>query len=301
MSALAHALRTWDDVVDGFVGHLKSALAAEAPHTLAVRLTLLLVVLHGTTSPFAAVVARSLGLVMLVLPPLAMRSSLWWLLALTLVASNIDQWELVDNHQYLMTYWVLGCAITRGRPAEVSATARILVGIAFVFAAAWKVVAGQYWDGSFFYWTFLTDGRLQNVAAFIEGSNAAAVRDTIDAIGQFTSRGMVGAQLIVENHGRIFLTALAMSWLGLVLEALIGILHFLPGQRWYLARHVALMTFVAVTYFLLPVTGFGFLLAVMGFAQLRAHDDRLKGWYFVLLCFLQLTLVPWRNLLSVSS
>ena len=95
--------------------------------------------------------------------------------------------------------------------------------------------------------------------------------------------------------------ARGMSWAGLAVETSVAIVHLLPGRRWYALRHLTLMAFVAFTYVLLPVVGFGFLLGVMGFAQVADDDQRLKRFYIALLCFLQVSLVPWRNLLAVPA
>jgi hypothetical protein len=277
---------------------LATALASESHHSLTLRLTLLVVILHGTTSPFAAVVVRVLGVVMLLLPSLVTQArGFWWVLALSLVVSNADQWELVDNHQYLMTYWVLACTLTLTNTLALRQNARMLVAVAFGLAVIWKLLRGEYIDGSFFYLTLMTDGRIRDVAAVV-ASGGTEITAAGRAIGQLELFGSDGSTLAVPDDSRLWFLALGLCWMGLLVEAAVATLHMLPSHRLYLWRHASLMGFVAFTYFLLPVVGFGFLLGVMGFSQVGENDERLKRVYVVLLCFLQLSLVPWRNLLS---
>lgn len=300
-AVVGRALRSIDDHVEAVVRQLGSALAAESHHTLALRLTLLLVVLHGATSPFASVVVRVVALMMLVLPSLTHRAALWWLTLVALAASNADQWEIIDNHQYLITYWVLACTLTVQKPEYLAINARLLVGIAFGFAVLWKLAAGQYLDGSFFYVSFFTDGRLQNFAGLFADGGPGFVKQTSQAIGQVMAFGFDNSTLALANDRGLMTLARGMSWSGLVVETAVAIVHLLPERQSYALRHFTLMVFVAFTYVLLPVVGFGFLLGVMGFAQVADDDQRLKRLYIALLCFLQLSLVPWRNLLAVPA
>ena len=62
-----------------------------------------------------------------------------------------------------------------------------------------------------------------------------------------------------------------------------GTVHLLGRPRWYPLRHFALMMFVALTYFLLPVTGFASILLLMDLAQCRADDTRMRFRYLLML------------------
>ena len=298
MNVVARLIRPAEAGIAAGLNQFAAALATEPHYSLTLRLTLLLVVLHGTTAPFAAVTVRILALLMLVLPALPTRVAAgWWLIVAALAASNGDQWEMIDNHQYLITFWVLACAVTLGRPLDLAANARWLIGIAFTFAVGWKLAAGQYLDGSFFYVTFLTDGRLRNFAGLFATGGVDSVKQGGDAIQQLSRTGLDGASLDLVADPQLVLLAHAMSWSGLAIESVVAVLHLLGRRRWYWWRHASLMTFVGFTYLLLPVVGFGVLLGTLGFSQVDADDLRLKRYYLFLLCFLQITLVPWRNLL----
>ena len=82
------------------------------------------------------------------------------------------------------------------------------------------------------------------------------------------------------------------------LEALIG-LGFLVRRPARLAgiRDYLLLLFIASTYALAPVVGFGWLLVVMGFAQAEGPIRYLHLLYVAALLVLQLDRLPWQSLL----
>ena len=79
----------------------------------------------------------------------------------------------------------------------------------------------------------------------------------------------------------------------LLVEGAVGGLHAIRAPRLYMARHLALMTFILGTYLLLPVIGFAFVLTVLGLAQCHERDTAMRLRYLALLCLVQFTIVPW--------
>jgi len=57
------------------------------------------------------------------------------------------------------------------------------------------------------------------------------------------------------------------------------------------------MTFVATTYFLLPVTGVAFALIVLAPSCCCVEDRRIRIAYLSMLVAIQLTRIPWQGLL----
>ena len=81
----------------------------------------------------------------------------------------------------------------------------------------------------------------------------------------------------------------------LAFEGAVGVIHAVGGTHIYPLRHFSLMMCVVLTYFLLPVTGFAFILLLMGLAQCRADDTRMRFRYLLMLAVMQLTLIPWQT------
>jgi hypothetical protein len=94
----------------------------------------------------------------------------------------------------------------------------------------------------------------------------------------------------------------AFAWAGtwgiVLLETAVALFMLLPtGPQIEAARHTALLTFCVTTYAVAPVAGFGWLLLVMGAAQVGASQRWLRNTYvgaFVLVLFY--SEVPWTGI-----
>jgi hypothetical protein len=100
------------------------------------------------------------------------------------LAYQVD-WPLPDNHIYLLAYWCLasrpgvacrGCASAAGTRA-----ARLLVGLAFLFAVLWKVVLSpDYLDGRFFRVTLMMDDRFAGAVMLMTGLSVEQLKQNRD-------------------------------------------------------------------------------------------------------------------------
>lgn len=280
-------------------GQLVESIGSESHYTLTLRLTLLLLLLHGGSSASMEVPIRVLSGAMLLLPRVLLCATGWWLLAAATVAGNAWQWSIIDNHQFLITYWVLAVALSlhTSEPHEaLRRTARALTVLVFAFAVAWKLIAGEYVDGSFLYFSFLTDTRLQRLGAALSGWSLSQTTAIREAIGFMGSRGLTGVELHVAGAAGLKTLTFWLSWMGLLLEGAVAAVYLFDSPRCYLARQYALLAFVLLTYFLVPVIGFAFVLTLIGFAQCADGDTAMKTRYLALLAGIQLTLVPWQSL-----
>ncbi len=280
--------------------HIVSAVGDEPAHALTLKLALILALLYGASSSAVEVPVRILATVMLVFPTFLTQPALWWLLTVALVAGNARDWYTIDNHKYLITYWVLACTISlhvRERHQWLGGVARTLTVLVFGFAVLWKLVGGEYLNGSFLYYTFLTDSRLTRLSAAVTGTPFGELSLLPRAVEFLGDQGTVGTTLMLPTVPSLLTVALTLSWLTLAIEGAIGAVHVSGQTRFYPVRHFSLMTFVALTYFLLPVTGFASILLLMGLAQCRADDTRMRFRYLLMLGVMQLTLIPWKNLL----
>ena len=105
--------------------------------------------------------------------------------------------------------------------------------------------------------------------------------------------GSAGEALALPWDTTLRQITLAASWMTLLVEGAVGGLHAIRAPRLYMARHLALMTFILGTYLLLPVIGFAFVLTVLGLAQCHERDTAMRLRYLALLCLVQFTIVPW--------
>lgn len=275
---------------------LRTAIATSGAHQLVLRCTLLLLLFHGASLPGLQVSVVVLAGMILLLPQILELKPLWWALTFSVALDTWREWAIADNHKYLIAYWTVACTLSLYRPdpsAYLAASARLMVGLVFCFATTWKILAGQYANGEFLYFTFLTDGRVQGLGAAVSGwslSDLVQFRQAIAFIGEY---GASTASLPIPQSPALHAVAMLMSWTTILGEGVIAVVYLLPAHKFYTARHVSLMLFLVATYFLLPVLGFAFVLAVLGLTQCHAEDDDTRLRYLILIGIIQLVIVPW--------
>lgn len=228
----------------------------------------------------------------------------WILLAILIAIRVIAVWPLSDNHIYLLSYWCLAIGLAMLSPhsaATLSSSSRWLLAAAFALAVLWKaVLSPDFVDGRFFRVTLMTDERFADASLVFGGLS----REQMAANREFLQPLPEGAELLdpppFVEPPRLRAFAAAATWGGLSLEALIAVLCLLPMEgRIRMARHAALLLFCVTTYALAPVAGFGWLLAVMGLAQVRSDQRVLYYCYLaVFVLVLLYSEIPWAGVLA---
>jgi hypothetical protein len=258
--------------------------------TLALRLTLLLLLLRPVGSGWLRPSILALAAAGLMLPGALRHPALWLALALLGGWRVIAGWPLADNHAYLLVYWCLAIALARLAPdpeRTVAWNGRALVGLAFAFAVVWKLLSPDYLDGRFFRVALVEDRRLEPFAIALGGLD----REQLLARRAFVAQHVDGPALQGKaplEPARLRALAFAATWLTLALEAALALAFLAPlGRRDWL-RHTLLLFFCATTYAIAPVASFGWLLLAMGVSQCEADARRTRLAYlgvFALLIF----------------
>ena len=266
---------------------------------LVLRLTVILLLLHGSHSWTLDVPLRIICGIMLLSQTLIKNSTMWLILCSFLIIGNGLDWNWIDNHKYLITYWCMACTISvisKDIMKVLSWNARHLLGLVFFFAFIWKLIAGQYINGSFLHFVFMTDSRVEVAASFfgnLESSILPINRLLISALKDIPNSGI---HITLETSTSLKSISLIASYWTLFIEGVLVLMFMLPSRfRLTKARDLFLILFIGTTYILLPVTGFAFILGVMGFAQCtRSHRATQIG-YLSILVVIQLTRIPWQK------
>ena len=235
---------------------------------LAAAMTLLMTLLR--TPPSSSVFLTVLVIAGL-LAPRYLRGSPWFwalLFVMFLISPILRPWLALDNHHFLHVYWLAAIALTRfaSRPDEALQTvARLLIGLAFAFAVAWKLLVPEFVDGSFFEYTFGTDSRLAEVAVAVgihQDGFHQANRDVVSSWQEPDTEPAAGEMAISSSIASL---SILLAWLTIVIEGAVAVTFLAPLRgRWRWLRDAALLVFVASTYPLAPVLGFAWLLICMG-------------------------------------
>lgn len=257
------------------------ALLAMDPLLLLLRVSLVAVLVNANDDIPRLMVTAAVCLVALPRPAVLRSPWLWAaLFALAAIRQLLD-WHQVDDHIIVTTYWsgavALGLTATDPR-RTLAASARLLVGVLFLFAAGWKLGSGEFADGTFFRYSLLFDSRFETVAREVGGTSSHLFDEGAASLQRLATTPAVGGTALIEEGPRNRGLAQVFTGWGILIESLVAVAFLLPlRRRWEWARHSALLAFAVTTYLVVPVGGFGTLLLVLGSAQ--ATSDRLRVGY----------------------
>jgi len=220
--------------------------------------------------------------------------ALWFLIFLYVMALNFVYFELSANHFYLIAYWSLACALALGTQNQdidtvLRQNARMLLGLGFCFAALWKIMAGEYINGSFFHYSFLT--------RFIDSDSVPLITwilSPVELAENIRLKQML--QHLPVNNGSIALTTsnsiryfshLLSLWT-LLIEAVIGVAFLFNRPKFIVRkRDYLLMLFILTTFIIIPIDRFALILMLLGLAQCPQERRRLKFAYLTIFIVMQ--------------
>lgn len=268
---------------------MKPLLEQSYTSELILRLTALALILHGwSTEWLEAILVITCG-VALISPSQWLRHPLLWMLIMIEVWwMNAPDWQWIDNHQYLISYWVLVCVIATRRDDPMPVfrwNGRILIGLAFALAFVWKVSLGEYWDGDFIRYEMLMDSRFERLAHFIGGVPLETLLEAKLIENEAILSPGTSFELPPVTE-RLDLFAKALSWWTLAIEAIIAAAYLL-GRRWQVIGSWGLMLFIVSTYICVPVLGFGAILGILGLAATPVDSTKTRAAWLVVLAIVQ--------------
>ncbi|PKH44114.1 hypothetical protein SAMN05192575_102129 [Nocardioides alpinus] len=198
-------------------------------------------------------------------PNVAAHPAVWWIMAVAWFAAQVVVPERMEDHVPLFAIWLVAVALCLHRPAEeflaaAAFQARMLVGVTFGAAVAWKVYFGTYLDGVTLWTYMIADERFRPLSTVLGLSDDAIQADRKE-ISQLLSGDRAVA--VLESSGLTVTGIVAVSVLTLVLEIVISLSHLVSDRsRLARLRLPSLVLFGVVTYGVVPVLPFALLLAL---------------------------------------
>ena len=265
-------------------------------------LTLVLSNIFGFDHWLFHIVARTCFL-MFVLNPRSLRNPLFWLpLALAGAITIILTWERVDNHKYLLDYWmwVLFVVHLFVEPKQqrriVLFNARFFLCLIFLAASGQKLASPSYRSGEMFEYYLYVDPRFAGFGKLIgvdPAAGEAVKRRTMFLRSPFAEVQGNEIQIAGSDRGRV--AALAMTWWDFSVQFCIGALLLIRRRRTDAIAHILLLFFIFTTYIPAPVFGFGWILAIMGFSLAKDQFPKIATIYLVSFFAILLYQLPWRE------
>lgn len=229
-------------------------------------------------------------LVAAVRPERAARPTVVALLAACWFVGVVVANDRMEDHVPLFAVWLVALAFSLAADGDefvdrAAWQARMLIGVPFAAAVAWKLYFGTYVTGDTLWSFMLIDGRFAPLALAVGLSDAEIEQDRNEL-----------SELLAGNLDAVTLDAqavtvaaiIATSVLTLVLEAVIALSHLLPdGSVLARVRLPSVVLFAVVTYAVVPVMPFAALLSLL--AMTTARWQRGTLWVFPVLMFVSAT------------
>ncbi|MBD5778788.1 hypothetical protein IEN85_04745 [Pelagicoccus sp. NFK12] len=220
-----------------------------------------------------------------------LRDWLYWVFTSIFVFyANYLNWDIIDNHDYLIMYWVfsIACLAWIGE-FNFEWNARALIGLAMSLAALNKLLSPQYMSGDMFSYHLLLDPRFHDLATFVTGLELSDLSRNFERWMAFRESSSLSRELPLNGVEEVRALASFMTWWGLVIDVLVGACFLIPACRVVTKiGNIALLIFIFTTYPIANVVGFGWILAVLGVAQCEPSQEKMRFAY--LLSFLAVLL-----------
>jgi hypothetical protein len=263
----------------GPLGELRALPRVE----LALRLTLLALLLAPVGDPWTRPLFAALAGAGLLLASVRASALLWLVLTLLAAYRILSNWPVSDNHGFLLVYWCVAAALAAlagERDRILAWNGRALVALVFVFAVLWKlVVSPDYLDGRFWIVSLVDDRRFEDFALLATG----IAREDLLALRDLVSEHVDGIRVpddLPALPGPLVTVARALTFATVAIEAAVALAFLAPARsRLGAARHGLLLLFCATTYAVAPVEGFAWLLLSMGVAQCELERVRTRLTY----------------------
>ena len=265
-------------------------------------LTLVSAIIFGFDHWLFRIVSGTCFLIFALRPSSLRRPQFWFALALAGTITIILTWEQVDNHKYLLDYWLwvlfVAHLFTQADQQKriLLFNARFFLCLIFLAASAQKLSSPSYRSGEMFEHYLYVDPRF---AAFgkLVGINPA-VGDAVTRKMHFLRSPFAdvdGNDIHITGSDRARIAAVAMTWWDLGLQLTIGTLLLIRKPRSDEIAHVLLLFFIFTTYIPAPVFGFGWIVGIMGFTLAKDKFPRITAAYII--CFFAILLyqLPWRD------
>lgn len=269
------------------------SIALTSRDVLIYRLTILMLILRVMDSWIIALPVGIASIFIFLSKDLAGNRWLWLLVLLGLTIYNINSWFFIDNHKYLINYWVGVCFLSTlytNRVKVLKINAHILIALTFLFAVFWKFASPDFLSTTFMQVQLLTESRLQFITEFFTSIEYDQLRDKIRLMDFIASDPNVYMKVTLNDDPVLEPLAIILTYSALLLEIAIVIsFSFYKIPFFKNNRDHTLAAFILSTYLLVPVTTFGFILTLMGLAQLDLNYSVKFKRYFLLLIFLLLT------------
>lgn len=267
-------------------------------------LLILLVLLFGGNEWYFNIPVTVVCLVGLIFFNARNNAFYWFILAMFVLIRNINEWETIDNHKYLLFYmllfqWILLLIDEPERKAALIKQARLIIGFCMLFSVTAKLIAPDYLNESFFTYTLITDDRFAYFTHFLGGislddlsMNQAYMQEIQKSM--LTTAPAPALELFITD--KVSHLALFMTWWTVIIESIIAVLFLTNFRFSRTLRNPMLLLFCWTTYAVATVVGFAWALIILGISQVEDQQRFYRVAFLVTALIVYLYTIPFGDI-----
>lgn len=214
---------------------------------------------------------------------------LWMIFGGFAIYSVFADYIGTDNHKWLYMYWIwaLVIAFFHKKPKDqqniIALNARFFLVASMGFSVFWKAIAqhGEFHNGAFMEYTFLSDDRFANLLSWI-GIPSALYENWYDLTLEFRFEN--GFQQVFDVPTKVSLLATLTTWWVFLSEGAVALFFAFRTKTMDIVAHITLIIFILTTYLIAPVMGFGTMLSILGLSLALARFPKSPLPYAYLFC-----------------
>jgi len=229
------------------------------------------------------------GLVLLVFlrPKLLYSRFTWFVLLVFYWIYLIEYWLVCNNHDILFGYFFIVFFTslfvpTIRRESFLSKNCSYLIGLIFLFSIIHKWSSPSFLSGYVIFQILLTWESYLFLDVLLPMDYQAVVATNAANFERFLNHQIPFKFLIGTKD--LFLISKLITFSALIIESLIAVLFLLPKKLGIVKyRDYVLIAFMLTTYFPLKITGFFYILFLLGITQTTSKDKRIRLGYICLI------------------
>ena len=271
-------------------------------HILILKLTLLFIVVFTRSDFYLHIPTKILATYMIFSDNLSAHKGLWGFLTFVHLLIIITQWQYIDNHKFLSVYWITTCFLSlfsKDILKTLQFNGRILIGLTFLFATFHKIAGGEYLNGKFFLFTFLTDSRFEWPVGLAAQLTMEKLPMNYHKLETLRSWPLDIKSITLFATPFIKSLAYFVSYWTIFIEGVIAI-FFLTPTKYIISKYkdITLIIFILSTYLIVMVSGFYYLLFLLGFSQLDIKQSKSAYLYIFCLIVFEMRNIPFFEYLT---
>ena len=265
--------------------------------------TLALCAFHGFADEFFGAIATTAIVIALLFPSFLSSPKFWLPILAAAIPSVAVYWYLIDNHKYLLFYWVIVvslCSFIKEDSSFLKITgecARLLMLLTMAAAVLQKTISDSYLSGEMFSYLLLTDDRFffwSKLFSCVTQQELIYNSEMLKQAGLAISNAQA-LEFQLKGWECIQPVAQYFTWLNYLDQALLSLLVLFKRFDQSFFKHALIMLFIIGTYLVAPVYGFGWTLCIFGMCFTANQDNKNFNLYLyslIILCAYEVFL--WR-------